>query len=145
MTPVFSQADTLPVVIISNMNQLSIAWASILWFNLLSSNPQVGGGANRRRVVRRGAAWCEGAALSPPVLFPYLQNQQFFSSPPKAPWTLLGPALSWQFSSYVGRGLDQDQLSMLKNKLFGTDVLSCQPPPSVLATPGALALPPPIS
>lgn len=80
------KADTLPVVVISNMNQLSIAWASILWFNLLSSNPQ---------------------------------NQQFFSSPPKAPWTLLGPALSWQFSSYVGRGLDQDQLSMLKDKLFG--------------------------
>nr|KAF6370720.1 signal transducer and activator of transcription 2 [Myotis myotis] len=80
------KADTLPVVIISNMNQLSIAWASILWFSLLSSNPQ---------------------------------NQQFFSSPPKAPWTLLGPALSWQFSSYVGRGLDQDQLSMLKDKLFG--------------------------
>uniref|UniRef100_A0A5F4VSC6 Signal transducer and activator of transcription n=1 Tax=Callithrix jacchus TaxID=9483 RepID=A0A5F4VSC6_CALJA len=48
-----------------------------------------------------------------------LKNQQFFSSPPKAPWSLLGPALSWQFSSYVGRGLDSDQLSMLKNKLFG--------------------------
>ncbi|XP_059259405.1 signal transducer and activator of transcription 2 isoform X2 [Mustela nigripes] len=80
------KTDTLPVVIISNMNQVSIAWASVLWFNLLSSNPQ---------------------------------NQQFFSSPPKAPWSLLGPALSWQFSSYVGRGLDQDQLSMLKNKLFG--------------------------
>lgn len=80
------KADTLPVVIISNTNQLSIAWASILWFNLLSSNPQ---------------------------------NQQFFSSPPKAPWTLLGPALSWQFSSYVGRGLDRDQLSMLEDKLFG--------------------------
>ncbi|XP_004773189.1 signal transducer and activator of transcription 2 isoform X1 [Mustela putorius furo] len=80
------KTDTLPVVIISNMNQVSIAWASVLWFNLLSSNPQ---------------------------------NQQFFSSPPKAPWSLLGPVLSWQFSSYVGRGLDQDQLSMLKNKLFG--------------------------
>ncbi|XP_059040929.1 signal transducer and activator of transcription 2 isoform X2 [Mustela lutreola] len=80
------KTDTLPVVIISNMNQVSIAWASVLWFNLLSSNPQ---------------------------------NQQLFSSPPKAPWSLLGPALSWQFSSYVGRGLDQDQLSMLKNKLFG--------------------------
>ncbi|XP_046921424.1 signal transducer and activator of transcription 2 [Lynx rufus] len=78
--------DTLPVVIISNMNQLSIAWASVLWFNLLSSNPQ---------------------------------NQQFFSSPPKASWSLLGPALSWQFSSYVGRGLDSDQLNMLRNKLFG--------------------------
>uniref|UniRef100_A0A671EL33 Signal transducer and activator of transcription n=1 Tax=Rhinolophus ferrumequinum TaxID=59479 RepID=A0A671EL33_RHIFE len=48
-----------------------------------------------------------------------LKNQQFFSSPPKAPWSLLGPALSWQFFSYVGRGLDRDQLSMLKDKLFG--------------------------
>ncbi|XP_045409591.1 signal transducer and activator of transcription 2 [Lemur catta] len=80
------KTDTLPVVIISNMNQLSIAWASILWFNLLSPNPQ---------------------------------NQQFFSSPPKAPWSLLGPALSWQFSSYIGRGLNPEQLSMLRNKLFG--------------------------
>ncbi|MBZ3882857.1 Signal transducer and activator of transcription 2 [Sciurus carolinensis] len=34
------KTDTLPVVIISNMNQLSIAWASVLWFNLLSPNPQ---------------------------------------------------------------------------------------------------------
>ncbi|XP_057558041.1 signal transducer and activator of transcription 2 isoform X2 [Hippopotamus amphibius kiboko] len=80
------KTDTLPVVIISNMNQLSIAWASVLWFNLLSSKPQ---------------------------------NPQFFSSPPKAPWSLLGPALSWQFSSYVGRGLDSDQLGMLRAKLFG--------------------------
>ncbi|KAF4010459.1 hypothetical protein G4228_001547 [Cervus hanglu yarkandensis] len=78
--------DTLPVVIISNMNQLSIAWASVLWFNLLSSNPE---------------------------------DQQFFSNPPKAPWSLLGPALSWQFSSYVKRGLDSDQLGMLRDKLFG--------------------------
>ncbi|XP_007467782.1 PREDICTED: signal transducer and activator of transcription 2 isoform X3 [Lipotes vexillifer] len=80
------KTDTLPVVIISNMNQLSVAWASVLWFNLLSSDPQ---------------------------------NQQFFSSPAKAPWDLLGPALSWQFSSYVGRGLDSDQLGMLRDKLFG--------------------------
>ncbi|KAM4882279.1 signal transducer and activator of transcription 2 isoform 2-T3 [Thomomys bottae] len=81
------QTDTLPVVIISNMNQLSIAWASILWYNLLSPN----------------------------------QNQQFFSSPSLAPWSLLGPALSWQFSSYIGRGLDSEQLNMLKDKLFGQD------------------------
>nr|XP_030722495.1 signal transducer and activator of transcription 2 isoform X2 [Globicephala melas] len=80
------KTDTLPVVIISNMNQLSVAWASVLWFNLLSSDPQ---------------------------------NQQFFSSPAKAPWDLLGPALSWQFSSYVGRGLNSDQLGMLRDKLFG--------------------------
>ncbi|XP_005006456.1 signal transducer and activator of transcription 2 isoform X1 [Cavia porcellus] len=80
------KTDTLPVVIISNMNQLSIAWASVLWFNLLSPNPQ---------------------------------NQQFFSSPPAAPWSLLGPALSWQFSSHIGQGLNPEQLAMLKEKLFG--------------------------
>lgn len=83
------KTDTLPVVIISNMNQLSIAWASVLWFNLLSSKPQ---------------------------------NQQFFSKPCKAPWSLLGPALSWQFSSYTGRGLNAEQLNMLRNKLFGKNV-----------------------
>ncbi|XP_060051128.1 signal transducer and activator of transcription 2 [Erinaceus europaeus] len=80
------KTDTLPVVIISNMNQLSVAWASVIWFNLLSSKPQ---------------------------------NQLFFSNPPKAPWSLLGPALSWQFLSYVERGLNEEQLNMLRNKLFG--------------------------
>ncbi|XP_038170314.1 signal transducer and activator of transcription 2 [Arvicola amphibius] len=80
------QTDTLPVVVISNMNQLSIAWASVLWFNMLSSNPQ---------------------------------NLQFFCQPPKAPWNLLEPVLSWQFSSYIGRGLGSEQLSMLRTKLFG--------------------------
>lgn len=74
------------MVVISNMNQLSIAWASVLWFNMLSSNPQ---------------------------------NLRFFCQPPKAPWSLLEPVLSWQFSSYIGRGLGSEQLSMLRNKLFG--------------------------
>ncbi|KAL1775290.1 signal transducer and activator of transcription 2 [Sigmodon hispidus] len=80
------QTTTLPVVIISNMNQLSIAWASVLWFNMLSPDPQ---------------------------------NPQFFCQPPQAPWSLLGPVLSCQFSSYIGRGLNSEQLDMLKNKLFG--------------------------
>ncbi|XP_074082476.1 signal transducer and activator of transcription 2 isoform X2 [Macrotis lagotis] len=82
------KTNSLPVVIISNMNQLSNAWAAILWFNLLSSDPQ---------------------------------NQKFFSKPPKAPWTVLGPALSWQFFSCTDRGLDQEQLNMLKKKLFGKE------------------------
>ncbi|XP_054663250.1 signal transducer and activator of transcription 2 [Grus americana] len=34
------ETSTLPFVIISNNNQLSSAWASILWFNMLSSNPK---------------------------------------------------------------------------------------------------------
>ncbi|NWZ03516.1 STAT3 protein, partial [Loxia curvirostra] len=34
------EATTLPFVIISNNNQFSSAWASILWFNMLSSDPK---------------------------------------------------------------------------------------------------------
>ncbi|XP_064330401.1 signal transducer and activator of transcription 2 [Phalacrocorax carbo] len=34
------ETSTLPFVIISNNNQLSSAWASILWFNMLSSSPK---------------------------------------------------------------------------------------------------------
>ncbi|NXU61595.1 STAT2 protein, partial [Horornis vulcanius] len=37
------ETTTLPFVIISNNNQLSSAWASILWFNMLSSDPKVSG------------------------------------------------------------------------------------------------------
>uniref|UniRef100_F6V335 Signal transducer and activator of transcription n=1 Tax=Ornithorhynchus anatinus TaxID=9258 RepID=F6V335_ORNAN len=80
------QASTLPVVIISNMNQMTSAWASVLWFNLLSPKPQ---------------------------------DQLFFCNPPEAPWTVLGPALSWQFAAAAGRGLNKDQLAMLRDKLFG--------------------------
>ncbi|NXF13729.1 STAT2 protein, partial [Smithornis capensis] len=34
------ETSTLPFVIISNNNQFSSAWASILWFNMLSSDPK---------------------------------------------------------------------------------------------------------
>ncbi|XP_032569340.1 signal transducer and activator of transcription 2 isoform X4 [Chiroxiphia lanceolata] len=34
------KTSTLPFVIISNNNQFSSAWASILWFNMLSSDPK---------------------------------------------------------------------------------------------------------
>ncbi|NXB91288.1 STAT2 protein, partial [Vidua chalybeata] len=34
------ETTTLPFVIISNNNQFSSAWASILWFNMLSSDPK---------------------------------------------------------------------------------------------------------
>ncbi|XP_041333465.1 signal transducer and activator of transcription 2 [Pyrgilauda ruficollis] len=37
------EATTLPFVIISNNNQFSSAWASILWFNMLSSDPKASG------------------------------------------------------------------------------------------------------
>ncbi|XP_068266380.1 signal transducer and activator of transcription 2 isoform X2 [Nyctibius grandis] len=34
------ETSTLPFVIISNNNQLSSAWASVLWFNMLSGDPK---------------------------------------------------------------------------------------------------------
>ena len=80
-----NEGDEIDSHFISNMNQVFIAWASVLWFNLLSSNSQ---------------------------------NQQFFSSPPMAPWSLLGPALIWQFPC-TARDHLLEQLSMLRDKLFG--------------------------
>ncbi|XP_069735732.1 signal transducer and activator of transcription 2 isoform X2 [Phaenicophaeus curvirostris] len=81
------ETSTLPFVIISNNNQLSSAWASILWFNMLSSDPK---------------------------------EQHFFSSPPPAPWSRLSEVLSWQFESVAERGLSEEHLLMLAEKLFGS-------------------------
>nr|XP_048688364.1 signal transducer and activator of transcription 2 isoform X5 [Caretta caretta] len=82
------QTSTLPVVIISSNNQFSSAWASVLWFNMLSPDPK---------------------------------NQLFFSAPPAASWAQLAQVLSWQFSVATKRGLDEDQLHMLAEKLFGLE------------------------
>ncbi|XP_014748012.1 PREDICTED: signal transducer and activator of transcription 2 [Sturnus vulgaris] len=81
------ETTTLPFVIISNNSQFSSAWASILWFNMLSSDPKA---------------------------------QQFFSSPPVAPWPRLAEVLSWQFQSVAERGLSRDNLLMLAEKLLGS-------------------------
>lgn len=35
------QASSLPVVIISNSSQQQSAWASILWFNMISQDTKV--------------------------------------------------------------------------------------------------------
>ncbi|XP_038604976.1 signal transducer and activator of transcription 4 [Tachyglossus aculeatus] len=75
---------SLPVVMISNVSQLPNAWASVIWYNLSTSDPQ---------------------------------NLVFFTSPPVAPLNQLLEVLSWQFSSYVGRGLNSEQLNMLAEKL----------------------------
>uniref|UniRef100_A0A8C3BS71 SH2 domain-containing protein n=1 Tax=Cairina moschata TaxID=8855 RepID=A0A8C3BS71_CAIMO len=81
------ETSTLPFVIISNSNnQLSSAWASILWFNMLSPNPK---------------------------------DQQFFATPPPAPWPCLAEVLSWQFESVAERGLSREHLQMLAEKLLG--------------------------
>jgi hypothetical protein len=47
------------------------------------------------------------------------QNLSFFLSPPQATWSQLSNVLSWQFSSITKRGLNDEQLSMLGDKLLG--------------------------
>ncbi|XP_051009761.1 signal transducer and activator of transcription 4 isoform X2 [Acomys russatus] len=45
------------------------------------------------------------------------QNLVFFNNPPSVTLSQLLEVLSWQFSSYVGRGLNPDQLNMLAEKV----------------------------
>ncbi|KAL7369946.1 hypothetical protein ABVT39_013894 [Epinephelus coioides] len=80
------EAMSLPVVVISNVCQLPSGWASILWYNMLTTEPR---------------------------------NLKFFITPPAAKWSQLSEVLSWQFSSVTKRGLNQEQLNMLADKLLG--------------------------
>ncbi|XP_034533399.1 signal transducer and activator of transcription 1a isoform X1 [Notolabrus celidotus] len=80
------EAMSLPLVVISNVCQLPSGWASILWYNMLTTEPK---------------------------------NLKFFLSPPQAKWSQLSEVLSWQFSSVTKRGLNQEQLNMLADKLLG--------------------------
>lgn len=41
-SPLSPQTHSLPVVVISNICQMPNAWASILWYNMLTNNPKVG-------------------------------------------------------------------------------------------------------
>uniref|UniRef100_A0A8C8RUV5 Signal transducer and activator of transcription n=1 Tax=Pelusios castaneus TaxID=367368 RepID=A0A8C8RUV5_9SAUR len=82
------QTSTLPVVIISSNSQFSSAWASVLWFNMLS---------------------------------PDTKNQLFFSAPPAVTWAQLAQVLNWQFLDTTERGLNEEQLQMLAEKLFGKE------------------------
>ncbi|XP_042302517.1 signal transducer and activator of transcription 4 isoform X1 [Sceloporus undulatus] len=51
------------------------------------------------------------------------QNLTFFNNPPSVGLGQLLEILSWQFSSYIGRGLNSDQLGMLAEKLTGQQVI----------------------
>lgn len=48
--PSFVQTHSLPVVVISNICQMPNAWASILWYNMLTNHPKVG----QHPLVERG-------------------------------------------------------------------------------------------
>ncbi|XP_071384508.1 signal transducer and activator of transcription 1-alpha/beta-like [Centroberyx affinis] len=78
------EASSLPLVVISGTSQISSAWASVMWCNMLSSEPR---------------------------------NLSLFLSPPPVTWQQLAEVLSWQFFSISQRGLDENQLSMLRDKL----------------------------
>uniref|UniRef100_A0A3B4Z1G5 Signal transducer and activator of transcription n=1 Tax=Stegastes partitus TaxID=144197 RepID=A0A3B4Z1G5_9TELE len=47
------------------------------------------------------------------------RNLAFFGNPPRANWSQLSEVLSWQFSTFAGRGLNKEQLTTLGEKLFG--------------------------
>ncbi|RMB90385.1 hypothetical protein DUI87_33271 [Hirundo rustica rustica] len=96
------ETTTLPFVIISNNNQLSSAWASILWFNMLSSDPKASG-------EPRCHPRCHPLPR-PAVLL-------VASAGAVAP---LAEVLSWQFQSVAERGLSRENLLMLAKKLLGS-------------------------
>ncbi|XP_038575494.1 signal transducer and activator of transcription 1-alpha/beta-like [Micropterus salmoides] len=79
------EASSLPVVVISSTNQISSAWASVMWCNMLSTSEP--------------------------------RNLLLFVDPPPLMWQQLGQALSWQFLSVGQRELDENQLSMLRDKI----------------------------
>ncbi|TUA20073.1 Signal transducer and activator of transcription 1 [Bagarius yarrelli] len=88
------ETTSLPIVVISNVSQLPCGWASILWYNMVTSDPKAG-------------------------LEFLLHNLSFFVNPPSVSWGQLSEVLSAQFSSITKRGLNAEQLSMLGHKLLG--------------------------
>ncbi|KAI4805488.1 hypothetical protein KUCAC02_010100 [Chaenocephalus aceratus] len=79
------EASTLPVVVISATTQVSSAWASIMWNNMLSTGDS--------------------------------RKLQLFVDPPPLTWEQLSQVLSWQFLCTGKRELDENQLSMLRDKI----------------------------
>uniref|UniRef100_A0A3P9A6E5 Signal transducer and activator of transcription n=1 Tax=Esox lucius TaxID=8010 RepID=A0A3P9A6E5_ESOLU len=79
---------SLPIVVISHISQLPCAWASVMWYNMLTCEPK---------------------------------NLLFFLNPPPVTWGQLSEVLSWQFSSVTKRGLNEEQLRMLGDKLLGQE------------------------
>uniref|UniRef100_A0A3Q2PA41 Signal transducer and activator of transcription n=1 Tax=Fundulus heteroclitus TaxID=8078 RepID=A0A3Q2PA41_FUNHE len=51
------------------------------------------------------------------------RNLGFFGNPPRASWSQLSEVLSWQFSTFAGRGLNKEQLDMLGEKLLGIQTI----------------------
>lgn len=82
--PLPPQTHSLPVVVISNICQMPNAWASILWYNMLTNNPKVsrGPGFSGGSLVPRGCRPA-GATLSSKganVSFP-IERELFHQTP----------------------------------------------------------------
>uniref|UniRef100_UPI0037E7FF48 signal transducer and activator of transcription 1-alpha/beta-like isoform X2 n=1 Tax=Semicossyphus pulcher TaxID=241346 RepID=UPI0037E7FF48 len=78
------ETSSLPLVVISSTNQVPSAWATVMWFNMLSQS--------------------EPRKLS------------LFLDPPSLPWQQLSQLLSWQFLAVGQLGLNENQLSVLRDK-----------------------------
>lgn len=155
------QTHSLPVVVISNICQMPNAWASILWYNMLTNNPKVGPGAEgtpgRAAVQTLGPDCCcrqgeERCGLATGLgqdlalflshillraVFSLAQNVNFFTKPPIGTWDQVAEVLSWQFSSTTKRGLSIEQLTTLAEKLLGNLVwVSCLSLLSLRLLPG---------
>lgn len=78
-------------------------------------------------VVEQGSRLDTHPNYSTFTFFPPLsynpQNLAFFGNPPRATWSQLSEVLSWQFSTFAGKGLNKEQLSMLGGKLLGMSAL----------------------
>lgn len=79
------ETSSLPVVVVSATNQVPSAWASVMWFNMLSTSEP--------------------------------RNLSLFVDAPPLLWEQLSQVLSWQFLSVGHRELDDDQLSMLRDRI----------------------------
>lgn len=117
------QTHSLPVVVISNICQMPNAWASILWYNMLTNHPKVKqhplldipGATSMLQFVCSERKWI----VSDVVFIVSLQNVNFFTKPPVGTWDQVAEVLSWQFSSTTKRGLTIEQLTTLAEKLLG--------------------------
>lgn len=83
--PLSPQTSTLPFIIISNNNQLSSAWASILWFNVLNSvtSDRMVSGTPRPPRCPRGLRGSRPHPCSSPGLRPCVLSQV----PGLCPWS----------------------------------------------------------
>lgn len=121
----FLQTHSLPVVVISNICQMPNAWASILWYNMLTNHPKVSIKQHCPLFFFSsvGQMMKEWMHMLPEIRSLYCQNVNFFTKPPVGTWDQVAEVLSWQFSSTTKRGLTIEQLTTLAEKLLG--MLGC--------------------